>query len=96
MFHTDIPPEDAADAYAAAQVMQAAIEAVGSIDDQLKLADWLRDHQVDTILGPLSWADTGAPQGQFLIGQWLNGTAEIVLPSNVATAKPEVGWHPGS
>ncbi|MBO0845032.1 MAG: amino acid ABC transporter substrate-binding protein [Nocardioides sp.] len=94
MFHTAIPPEDAADAYAAAQVMQAAVEAVGSIDDQLKLADWLRSHTVDTILGPLSWDDTGAPQGQFLIGQWLNGTAEIVLPPNVATAKPEVGWHP--
>jgi branched-chain amino acid transport system substrate-binding protein len=96
MFHTDIPPEDAADAYAAAQVMQAAVQAVGSIDDQLKLADWLRSHTVNTILGPLSWDDTGAPQSQFLIGQWLNGTAEIVLPSNVATAKPEVGWHPGS
>ena len=96
MFGTAIPPEDAADAYAAAQVMQAAVKAVGSIDDQLKLADWLRSHTVDTILGPLSWDDTGAPQSQFLIGQWLNGTAEIVLPSKVATAKPEVGWHPGS
>jgi branched-chain amino acid transport system substrate-binding protein len=96
MFGTDIPPEDAADAYAAAQVMQAAVEAVGSIDDQLKLADWLRSHPVDTILGQLSWDDTGAPQSDFLIGQWINGTAEIVLPPEVATAKPEVGWHPGS
>ena len=96
MFGSDIPPEDAADAYAAAQVMQAAVEAVGSIDDQLKLADWLRDNSVDTILGPLSWEDTGAPKSDFLIGQWLNGTAEIVLPPDAATAKPEVGWHPGS
>jgi branched-chain amino acid transport system substrate-binding protein len=93
-FGTDIPPEDAADAYAAAQVMQAAVEAVGSIDDQAKLADWLRAHPVDTILGPLSWNDDGSPQGQFLIGQWIKGTAEIVLPPNVATAKPEIGWHP--
>jgi branched-chain amino acid transport system substrate-binding protein len=96
MFGTAIPPEDAADAYAAAQVMQAAVEAVGSIDDQLKLADWLRDHPVDTILGQLSWDDTGAPQSQFLIGQWQNGVAQVVLPPEVATAKPEVGWHPGS
>jgi branched-chain amino acid transport system substrate-binding protein len=96
MFGQAIPPEDAADAYAAAQVMQAAVEAVGSIDDQLKLADWLRSHPVDTILGQLSWDDTGAPQSDFLIGQWLNGTAEIVLPPDVATAKAEVGWHPGS
>jgi branched-chain amino acid transport system substrate-binding protein len=96
MFGSDIPPEDAADAYAAAQVMQAAVEAVGSIDDQAKLADWLRSNKVSTILGDLSWDDTGAPQGDFLIGQWLNGTAEIVLPADVATAKAEVGWHPGS
>src|SRR4051812_6888057 len=96
MFGTDIPPEDAADAYAAAQVMQAAVEAVGSIDDQTKLADWLRDNPVDTILGQLTWDDTGAPESDFLIGQWLNGTAEIVLPPEVATAKAEVGWHPGS
>jgi branched-chain amino acid transport system substrate-binding protein len=96
MFGSDIPPEDAADAYAAAEVMQAAVEAVGSIDDQAKLADWLRSNPVDTILGKLKWDDTGAPQGDFLIGQWLNGTAEIVLPPDVATAEAEVGWHPGS
>ena len=96
MFGSDIPPEDAADAYAAAEVMQAAVEAVGSIDDQAKLADWLRSNPVDTILGELKWDDTGAPQGDFLIGQWLNGTAEIVLPPEVATAKAKVGWHPGS
>jgi branched-chain amino acid transport system substrate-binding protein len=93
-FGTAIPPEDAADAYAAAEVMQAAVEAVGSIDDQAKLADWLRAHPVDTILGPLSWNDDGSPQGEFLIGQWIKGTAEIVLPPNVATAKPVIGWHP--
>jgi branched-chain amino acid transport system substrate-binding protein len=96
MFGSAIPPEDAADAYAAAQVMEAAVNAVGSIDDQLKLADWLRDHPVDTILGKLSWDDTGAPQSQFLIGQWQKGVAQVVLPPEVATAKPEVGWHPGS
>jgi branched-chain amino acid transport system substrate-binding protein len=96
MFGEDIPPEDAADAYAAAQVMQAAVEAVGSIDDQAKLADWLHSNTVRTILGDLSWDDTGAPQSDFLIGQWQKGTAEVVLPPDVATADAEVGWHPGS
>ncbi|HET8758793.1 MAG TPA: amino acid ABC transporter substrate-binding protein, partial [Solirubrobacteraceae bacterium] len=38
MFGGTEVPEDAADAYAAAQVMQKAVEEVGSIDDQLKLA----------------------------------------------------------
>src|SRR3954453_6402679 len=58
-------PEDAADAFATAQVMQAAVEAVKSVDrqDQTKLADWLRGNQVETILGPLTWDDAGRPQG---------------------------------
>ncbi|NUR09539.1 MAG: amino acid ABC transporter substrate-binding protein [Nocardioidaceae bacterium] len=96
MYGSSIPPEDAADAYAAAQVMQAAVEGVGSIDDQTKLADWLRGHTVDTILGPLSWNADGSPKSEFLIGQWQKGVAEVVLPPDLATAKPEIGWHPSS
>jgi len=87
LYGNETPAEDAADAFATAQVMQAAIKAVGSIDDQAKLADWLRSHTVDTILGPLKWNDTGAPQGQFLIGQWQSGQSEIVLPKAAATSQ---------
>ena len=97
MFGGTEVPEDAADAYATAQVMQAAVEGVGSIDDQLKLADWLRGHTVDTILGPLSWNENGSPKGQFLVGQWQNGTPEIVLPKEAATSDQIVaGWKPGA
>jgi branched-chain amino acid transport system substrate-binding protein len=97
MFGSEQVPEDAADAYATAQVMQAAVEAVGSIDDQLALADWLRENEVDTILGPLSWNDDGSPTGEFLVGQWQNGKPEIVLPEEAATAEKIVpGWRPGS
>jgi branched-chain amino acid transport system substrate-binding protein len=85
MFGAGEPAEDAADAFAAAQVMQAAVKAVGGIDDQTKLADWIRSHSVNTILGPLKWDKTGAPQGQFLIGQWQNGRSQIVLPKSAAT-----------
>ena len=59
-FDGGIPAEDAADAYAAAQVVQAAVETVGSLD-QDKLADWLHANEVETILGPLAWDETGAP-----------------------------------
>lgn len=95
MFGSGEVPEDAADAYAAGQVLQAAVEAVGSIDDQEALAQWLHDNEVETILGPLSWDDRGAPEGEFLIGQWQNGKPEIVLPEEAATAEIEVGWEPG-
>ena len=95
MFGSGEVPEAAAAASAAGQVLQAAVEAVGSIDDQQALADWLHENEVDTILGPLSWDETGAPQGEFLIGQWQNGKPEIVLPEEAATAEIEAGWSPG-
>jgi branched-chain amino acid transport system substrate-binding protein len=91
-----LPAEDAADAFAAAQVMQKAVEEVGSIDDQAALADYLHSNEVDTILGPLSWDERGAPQGQFLIGQWQDGTAEVILPEDVATTDTIVDRRPGS
>jgi branched-chain amino acid transport system substrate-binding protein len=90
------PPEDAADAYAAGQVLQAAVEAVGSIEDQEALADWLRDNSVTTILGDLEWNDDGSPIGEFLIGQWQDGQVEFVLPEDFATTDSIVeGWQPG-
>ena len=87
----DAPAEDAADAYASGQVLQAAVEGVGSIDDQLALADWLRENSVETILGTLEWDETGAPIGEFLIGQWQDGEAQIVLPPDAATSEPQLG-----
>jgi branched-chain amino acid transport system substrate-binding protein len=91
-----LPPEDAADAFASGQVLQAAVEGVGSIEDQAALADWLRENEVETILGPLSWDETGAPEGEFLIGQWQDGRVEYVLPEEAATSDHIVmGWKPG-
>jgi branched-chain amino acid transport system substrate-binding protein len=93
-FDTD-PPEDAADGYAAAQVLQAAVEAVGEID-QDAIKDWLHENSVDTILGTLSWDETGAPEQAFLLAQWQNGDEEIVLPEDAATSdtivNPKPGW----
>jgi branched-chain amino acid transport system substrate-binding protein len=90
------PAEDAADAFAAAQVLQAAVQAVGEID-QDKLADWLHANQVQTILGPLRWSATGEPQSSFILAQWQSGTVEIVAPSGVATTQkivnPKPAWQ---
>ena len=98
MFGGDTVPEDAADAFAAGEVLQATVEANETVakEDQLKLADWLRENEVETILGPLSWDETGAPTGEFLIGQWQDGTAEIVLPEEAATSDTIIeGYKPG-
>lgn len=90
------PPEDAADAYAAGQVLQAAVEAVGSIEDQAALADWLHENGVETILGELVWDQDGRPQGEYLTGQWQDGKVQYVLPEEAATTDTLVeGWLPG-
>jgi branched-chain amino acid transport system substrate-binding protein len=90
------PAEDAADAFAAAQVLQAAVEAVGAID-QDKIKDWLHANTVQTLLGPLSWKDNGEPEGSFLLAQWQGGKVEVVGPPELATSKtvinPKPAWR---
>jgi branched-chain amino acid transport system substrate-binding protein len=92
-YNGGIPAEDAADAYAAAQTLQAAVKKVGSLD-QTKLADYLHKNEVDSILGPLAWDETGAPTKQFLLGQWQNGAPEIVAPKEAATVDKAVAKTP--
>lgn len=93
--YDSIPAEDAADAFAAAQVLQTGVEAVGDID-QAAIKDYLHANEVDTLLGPLSWDATGAPQQAFLLAQWQGGQAQIVLPEEVATTdmivNPKPNW----
>lgn len=89
------PPEDAADGFAAGQVLAAAVTAVGSIDDQAALADWLRSNSVDTLLGTLSWNEDGSPKGDFLVGQWQAGVSQVVLPADVATSDQIFRWRGG-
>jgi branched-chain amino acid transport system substrate-binding protein len=90
-----IPAEDAADAFAAAQVLETAVRKVGKID-QDKIKDYLHAHPVRTILGPLSWDTTGAPRQAFLLAQWQRGKSQIVLPKVIATTKkvvfPKPNW----
>jgi branched-chain amino acid transport system substrate-binding protein len=88
------PAEDAADAFAAAQVLQAAVEAVKKID-QNAIADWLHKNTVTTILGPLSWEQTGEPKGEFLLAQWQDGKVQIVAPKDAATTDKVVNPKPG-
>ncbi|MGI5282522.1 amino acid ABC transporter substrate-binding protein [Nonomuraea polychroma] len=92
--HDAAPAEDAADAFAAAQVLQAAVEAVGAID-QDKIKDWLHANTVQTLLGPLSWKENGEPKGSFLLAQWQGGKVEVVGPPELATSRTVVNPKPG-
>ncbi len=96
--HGNPPAEDEANAYTTGQVVAAAVEAVGCAEQgecQQELIDWLRDNTVDTVVGPLSWDETGKPTGAHLIQQWVGGEIRIVLPEDVKEADflyPKPTW----
>jgi branched-chain amino acid transport system substrate-binding protein len=78
------PSEDAANSYTAGQVLAAAVEEVGELD-QTAIADWLHSNTVDTIVGPMSWDETGRPQGDMLLAQFQGDVLQIVGPESAAT-----------
>ncbi len=96
MFKGALPEEDAADAFASAQILTTAVKAVGRID-QDAIKDYLHSHPVRTILGPLSWDKNGAPRQSFFLGQWQKSRPQIVLPKVIATVKgvefPKPAWQ---
>jgi len=92
-YNGDTPAEDAADAFAAAQVLETATTKVGAID-QDKIRDWLHANEVETILGPLSWEANGEPKGKFLLAQWQSGKVEVVAPADVATTTTVIKAKP--
>jgi len=87
------PSEDAANSYTAGQVLEAAVKAVGRVD-QDALASWLHAHTVPTIVGPLTWDSTGVPNGTLLLAQWQGGTLSILAPAAAATTKQAVNPKP--
>lgn len=82
----DAPDGQAGEAFAAWQVLAAAVRATGSLDDQ-KLAEWLSVNAVDTIIGRLEFSGAGnyGPDLQRL-KQLRNGDWAIVWPKDVASA----------
>jgi branched-chain amino acid transport system substrate-binding protein len=84
------PAEDEANAWTTGQVVAAAVEAVGCADPepecQQQLIDWLRENEVETVVGPLTWDEAGRPQGAHLIQQYVDGKIRIVLPEEAKEA----------
>jgi branched-chain amino acid transport system substrate-binding protein len=91
----EAPTDDSVVSFAAAQILQAAVEAVGEID-QDALAEWLHANSVETILGDISWDDRGVPQGALSLAQWQDGKLAVVSPAEVADSDsivyPKPAW----
>jgi branched-chain amino acid transport system substrate-binding protein len=82
-------PEDVANAFTVGQVLQQAVENVGSIDNAA-LIEELHQGTYDTVVGPLSFDEVGQPQGSFMLLQWQGDTFAIVGPQERARAEPIV------
>ncbi len=89
--HGEAPAEDQANAWTTGQVVTAAVEAVECADPdpecQQQLIDWLRENEVETVVGPLTWDEAGRPQGAHMIQQWVDGKIRIVLPEDQSEAE---------
>ncbi len=80
-------PEDAANAFTVGQVLQQAAENIQSIDNAA-LIEELHKSEYQTVVGPLSFDEVGAPKGSFMILQWKGDTFVIVGPPGREQAQP--------
>jgi branched-chain amino acid transport system substrate-binding protein len=86
-------PEDSANAFTVGQVLQQAAESVKSIDNTA-LINELHHGTYRTVVGALSFDETGAPQGNYMLLQWQGNNFVIVGPGNRAEADPKAPPKP--
>lgn len=72
--------------WAALQVLQQAVEAVGL--DRKAIRDYIARTEFQTIIGPIRFKDGENVATPGTIGQWQNGEFEVIWPPSNATAEP--------
>jgi branched-chain amino acid transport system substrate-binding protein len=81
----NVVPAEAAEAYAAGEVLAASIKANNTLDNKT-LINWLHSNKVQSIEGKFGWDSDGKPVGsQFTLIQWQNHHLNIVYPPNLAS-----------
>jgi len=83
----DTIDNSSAEAYACGQLVQAVAAKTGKVDNATIISS-LHSGMWPTLLGDLSWAANGAPQGSFNLVQWQGGKLLPVYPAALAQAKP--------
>jgi branched-chain amino acid transport system substrate-binding protein len=86
-------PEDAANAFTAGQVLEQAVTKIQSIDNAT-LIEELHRGTYKSIVGSLSFDETGAPQGSYMLLQWQGDNFVIVGPADRAEVDPLSGSKP--
>jgi branched-chain amino acid transport system substrate-binding protein len=93
----NVAPAEGAEAYAAGEVLAAAITATNGVDNA-KLISWLHANKVQSIEGNFGWDSVGRPTGgTFDLIQWQSSHLVVAWPLNVATNKtkptiPKPSW----
>jgi branched-chain amino acid transport system substrate-binding protein len=65
--------------YSWMQALQQAVEGVGEVD-QNALKNWLRNNEVSTVAGPMTFDERGLPERYSLATQMVGGVPELVYP----------------
>ena len=86
-------PEDSANAFTVGQVLEQAITKIGSIDNAALITE-LHQGTYKTVVGPISFDETGAPQGSYMLLQWQGDNFIIVGPSSRAESDPKAPPKP--
>jgi branched-chain amino acid transport system substrate-binding protein len=73
--------------YVVCQVMEQAVEKVGSLDRQ-KLRDYIAANEFRSILGPVKFQGSENAKAVAGVLQWQKGDLEVIWPKSIATAKP--------
>jgi branched-chain amino acid transport system substrate-binding protein len=76
-----------AEAYSAGMVLEAVAKKTGTIDNAT-IIKTLHSGAWHTLVGDLSWDADGAPQGEYLLTEWINGQLTTVFPPEVAQHAP--------
>lgn len=71
--------------YACCQVLQQAVEIVGGRDNE-DLRTCLLDGIFETVMGRLSFQESGLPDATMQLSQWVDGSLRIVYPPSEQTA----------
>jgi branched-chain amino acid transport system substrate-binding protein len=76
-----------AEAYSAGMVLEAVAKKTGKVDNAT-IIKTLHSGAWHTLVGDLSWDADGAPQGEYLLTEWINGQLTTVFPPEVAQHAP--------
>jgi branched-chain amino acid transport system substrate-binding protein len=87
MFDTEPDRWASAACYASGQVLQQAIESVGTLDP-VAVRDAIAEGEFETILGTVTFEDQFNTTYPGQVGQWQDGEFEIVAPADNRTADP--------